>query len=63
MPSDGIVLLHATFSASKYASRDQLTVVGKKVLDRVQGVPGGLLASLWSVVPRESETTVVLRNE
>ena len=46
MPSDDVVLLHATFSASKYASGDQLTVVGKKVLDRVQGVPGGLSASL-----------------
>src|SRR5271155_3387458 len=53
-----VLAMRTTFSFSKYASRDQLTVVAKKVLDRVQGVPGVLSASLSSVYPLEHEAIV-----
>jgi putative ABC transport system permease protein len=53
-----VLAMRTTFSFSKYASREQLTVVGKKVLDRVQAVPGVLSASLSSVYPLEHEAIV-----
>jgi putative ABC transport system permease protein len=53
-----VLAMRTTFSFSKYASRDQLTVVAKKVLDRVQAVPGVLSASLSSVYPLEHEAIV-----
>jgi putative ABC transport system permease protein len=53
-----VLAMRTTFSFSKYASGDQLTLVGKKVLDRVQGVPGVLSASLSSVYPLEREAIV-----
>ncbi len=53
-----VLAMRTTFSFSKYASRDQLTVVAKKVLDRVQAVPGVLSASLSSVYPLEHEVIV-----
>jgi putative ABC transport system permease protein len=54
-----VLAMRTTFSFSKYASGDQLTLVGKKVLDRVQGVRGVLSASLSSVYPLEPEAIVV----
>ncbi len=53
-----VLAMRTTFSFSKYASGDQLTLVGKKVLDRVQTVPGVLSASLSSVYPLEREAIV-----
>jgi len=53
-----VLAMRTTFSFSKYASRDQLTVVGNKVLDHVQAVPGVLSASLSSVYPLEHEAIV-----
>ncbi len=54
-----VLAMRTTFSFSKYASGDQLTLVGKKVLDRVQAVRGVLSASLSSVYPLEPEAIVV----
>jgi len=56
--SQRVLAMRTTFSFSKYASRDQLTVVGNKVLDHVQAVPGVLSASLSSVYPLEHEAIV-----
>jgi predicted permease len=53
-----VLAMRTTFSFSKYASRVQLTVVGNKVLDHVQAVPGVLSASLSSVYPLEHEAIV-----
>ena len=53
-----VLAMRTTFSFSKYASRDQLTVIGNKVLDHVQAVPGVLSASLSSVYPLEHEAIV-----
>ncbi|MGA8557393.1 MAG: FtsX-like permease family protein, partial [Candidatus Acidiferrales bacterium] len=53
-----VLAMRTTFSFSKYASSDQLTLVGKKVLDRVRGVPGVLSASLSSVYPLEPEAII-----
>ena len=53
-----VLAMRTTFSFSKYASGDQLTLVGKKVLDRVQAVPGVLSTSLSSVYPLEQEAIV-----
>jgi putative ABC transport system permease protein len=53
-----VLAMRTTFSFSKYASNDQLTVAGKKVLDRVQAVPGVLSASLSSAYPLEREAIV-----
>jgi putative ABC transport system permease protein len=57
-----VLAMRTTFSFSKYASGDQLTLVGKKVLDRVQAVPGVLSASLSSVYPLEQEAIVAGAN-
>jgi putative ABC transport system permease protein len=57
-----VLAMRTTFSFSKYASGDQLTVVGKKVLDQVQAVPGVLSASLSSVYPLEKEAIVAGSN-
>ena len=56
--SQRVLAMRTTFSFSKYASRDQLTVIGNKVLDHVQAVPGVLSASLSSVYPLEHEAIV-----
>jgi putative ABC transport system permease protein len=56
--SQRVLAMRTTFSFSKYASRDQLTVVGNNVLDHVQAVPGVLSASLSSVYPLEHEAIV-----
>jgi putative ABC transport system permease protein len=50
-----VVAMRTTFNFTKYPSGDQLTLIGKKVLDRVQAVPGVLSASLSSVYPLEQE--------
>jgi putative ABC transport system permease protein len=57
-----VLAMRTTFSFSKYASGDQLTLVGKKVLDRVQAVPGVLSASLSSVYPLQEEAIVAGSN-
>jgi putative ABC transport system permease protein len=57
-----VLAMRTTFSFSKYASGDQLTLVGKKVLDRVQAVSGVLSTSLSSVYPLEQEAIVAGAN-
>ena len=57
-----VLAMRTTFSFSKYASGDQLTVVGKKVLDLVQAVPGVMSASLSSVYPLQKEAIVAGAN-
>jgi putative ABC transport system permease protein len=57
-----VLAMRTTFSFSKYASGDQLTVVGEKVLRRVEAVPGVLSASLSSVYPLQKEAIVAGSN-